>query len=131
MKFTGLIPSLLVEDIDETMDFYRTHFGFEVLSQLPSASDCQWALMKRNDVVVMFQSKASIRPDLAKAIPSSPGGGMSLFIKVDQVADLYDAVVDQTEMVGHLEQGVNGHLEFTLVDPNGYFITFSEPEPSY
>ena len=129
MQFSALTPSLLVDDIHETVEYYQTHFGFETLQALPNASEAmECALMKRNSVVLMFQCKANLKSKLANRVSSTTGAGISLMIEVDDAGELFDSVLDKVELVTELEESTAGGLEFSVLDPNGYLITFTETQ---
>lgn len=124
MELQGLTPSLLVDNIRHTVDFYHTNFGFEVLTTMPQGEAYEWAMVKRNEVVLMFQAKSALKGKLASAVGQA-GAGISLHIAMEGVQQLFEDVYDEVEMVCELDESPSGGMEFTILDPNGYLVTFS------
>ncbi len=125
MKLNGLTPSLLVDNIRQTVDFYHNNFGFEVLTTMPTGDAYEWAMMKRNDVVMMFQAKSALKGKMTNVSAGQSGAGISLHIAMEGVQDLFEEVYDDVEMVCELDESPSGGMEFTILDPNGYLVTFS------
>ena len=125
MKLNGLTPSLLVDNIRTTVDFYHSNFGFEVLTTMPTGDAYEWAMVKRNDVVLMFQAKSALKGKMANVTGSKTGAGISLHIAMEGVEDLFNDVYEEVEMVCELDESPSGGMEFTILDPNGYLVTFS------
>jgi lactoylglutathione lyase len=64
-----LTPNLMVEDVAQTLAFYRETLGFQVLTTLPDAAPFDFAIVGRDDVQLMFQS----RPSLSENVPALTG----------------------------------------------------------
>jgi len=127
MKFQSLTPNLMVEDVSKTLNYYEKILGFTTLRTIPEKGGVlDWGMMKRNDVVMMFQSRKSLADDLPAMQGRKPGGGMTLYIKMEGVPDLYNDLQDKVEIVADLEDTFYGTTEFSIIDLNGYVVTFAE-----
>ncbi len=72
----------------------------------------------------MFQHKPGYqKPDL---YGTRPGGVWDAYIRMQGVAELYEAVKDRVEIKMPLTKQPYGDSEFEVRDPNGYILVFSE-----
>ena len=56
------------------------------------------------------------------------GGTLTLFIRVSGIGAVYESLAPQVTVVMPLEKKWYGVTEFAFTDPDGYVITFAEPE---
>jgi len=58
-----------------------------------------------------------------------PGGGLTFYIKVDRITELHeDLFNNDVEIIAELESTFYDTIEFSIVDVNGYVLTFSEEQ---
>lgn len=128
MKLNSLTPNLMVVDVHQTIEYYEDVLGFTVLKTMPeTGSDLDWAMVKRNDVILMFQSSSSLRNEIPKLAGAKPGGGLTLYIKVNDIDNLYQSFKDnEVEIISGIEDTFYETTEFSIIDINGYVIVFSE-----
>lgn len=129
MKLNSLTPNLMVNDVEETIEFYTDILGFTVLMTVPETGKLDWAMVKRNDVVMMFQTKKSLSSELPRLAGEKPGGGLTFYIKVDRISELHEELYNnEVEIISELESTFYNTIEFSVVDLNGYVLTFSEEQ---
>lgn len=129
MKLNSLTPNLMVNDVEETIEYYTDILGFTVLMTVPEKGKLDWAMVKRNDVVMMFQSKKSLSSELPRLAGEKPGGGLTFYIKVDRITELHEQLFhNEVEIISDLESTFYNTIEFSIVDVNGYVLTFSEEQ---
>lgn len=116
-KFADITPSLITPDIEGTIYFYVNKLGFTVLKTIPEKGQPDWVMLKRNNVILMFQ-----RVNLSNVRT----GCHSLYIRVENIRPFHDEVEQQVEIVSALEHTFYDTLEFSILDNNGYLITFAE-----
>lgn len=127
MTLKTLTPNLMVNDVEETIEFYTDVLGFTLLMTVPETGKLDWAMVKRNDVVIMFQSKKSLTSELPRLKGEKPGGGLTFYIKVDRITELHEELYhNEVEIISDLESTFYDTIEFSIVDLNGYVLTFSE-----
>jgi len=56
------------------------------------------------------------------------GGTLTLFIEVERIAEAYAALKDRVRVVMPFEKKWYGVTEFAFTDPDGYIITYAEPD---
>lgn len=129
MKLNSLTPNLMVNDVEETIEYYTDILGFTVLMTVPETGKLDWAMVKRNDVLMMFQSKKSLSSELPRLAGEKPGGGLTFYIKVDRITELHEELFNnEVEIISDLESTFYNTIEFSIVDVNGYVLTFSEEQ---
>ena len=125
----SLTPNLMVNDAEETIEYYTDILGFTLLRTVPEKGELDWAMVKKNDVLMMFQSSKSLKNNLPRLKGEKPGGGLTFYIKVDGVSLLHDELLENgAELISELESTFYDTLEFSIVDVNGYVLTFSEEQ---
>ncbi|MCB0400991.1 MAG: VOC family protein [Flavobacteriales bacterium] len=123
----SLTPNLMVNDVEETIEFYTDMLGFTLLMTVPETGKLDWAMVKRNEVVIMFQSKKSLSSELPRLAGEKPGGGLTFYIKVDRITEVHEELFNNgVEIIADLESTFYNTIEFSIVDCNGYVLTFSE-----
>jgi uncharacterized glyoxalase superfamily protein PhnB len=129
MKLNSLTPNLMVNDVEETVEYYTDVLGFTLLMTVPEIGKLDWAMVKRNDVVIMFQTKKSLSSDLPRMAGEKPGGGLTFYIKVDRITEIHEELFNnEVEIISDLESTFYNTIEFSVVDVNGYVLTFSEEQ---
>jgi len=110
-----------VKDLARTADFYET-IGFR-----RGKEETDRATFYVNWFFVTFvaQDQEADEHLRKEAEASTKGAGMSVYIKVDDIADYHEAVVAQgMEPEGAPEIRPSGNREFALRDPDGYNLVF-------
>ena len=121
-----LTPNLMVEDVARTLVFYRETLGFEVLTTLPEQEPFAFAMVKRDGVELMFQSRASLSENVPALSGAPIGSSQTFYIEVTGIQDLYERLRDRVEIVVDFHDTFYGTQEFYFRDINGYILSFSE-----
>jgi uncharacterized glyoxalase superfamily protein PhnB len=121
-----LTPNMMVEDVQATLTFYRDVLGFEVLTTLPDTAPFDFAIVRRDAVELMFQSRASLSENVPALTGSPIGASQTFYIEVSGLKDLYEQVRGRAEIVVDLHTTFYGTQEFYFRDNNGYILSFSE-----
>ena len=121
-----LTPNLMVEDVGWTLDFYRETLGFEILTTLPKQAPFDFAIVQRDGVELMFQSRLSLSENVPALTGSPIGASQTFYIEVTGIRDLYESLRDKVEIVVDFHTTFYGTQEFYFRDINGYIIAFSE-----
>ncbi|MCG9479577.1 MAG: VOC family protein [Actinomycetia bacterium] len=122
-----LTPNLIVDNVQETIDFYQNMLGcFELISRDPVKGDLDWALMRCEDVEIMFQSKKSLKDFIPDFMNENRGGNIIIYIEIDNIDSFYDWVKQRVTIVRKLHPTPYQAKEFLIRDCNGFIITFAE-----
>ena len=121
----SLSPNIFVKDIKATIAFYK-QLGFEVAMSVPEGGDeLVWAMVVNGRVTVMFQTFDSLGDDLQE-VKREDGGSLLFYIKLKNILNFIDLLKDKVTVVKGLEKTFYGATEFSILDNNGYLLTFAE-----
>ena len=127
MKFSSLVPNLVTTDVARALAFYRDVLGFSVTMHVPDEAPFVFVGLQRGEVTVFLNAIEAVRQDLPDVPSLSPGhSGVSMFVQVEGVRDLWDALRGKTTVIMPIKDQWYGMTEFAITDPDGYVITFAE-----
>jgi uncharacterized glyoxalase superfamily protein PhnB len=84
--------------------------------------------VKTGDVQVYLNSPGPAFEEYPALSDRPIGGTLTLFITVDDIRGSYDQLKDRVKVVMPLQKKWYGVTEFAFLDPDGYIITFAQPE---
>ena len=122
MNIRQVTPVLLVEEIEPVLPFWE-RLGFERTTEVPEGDRHGFVILARDDVQIMYQSRTSVRNDIA-ALADAPAGGTFLFLVVDDL-DAFAERVDATPVVPR-RKTFYGADELIVREPAGNVITFAQ-----
>ena len=122
----SLSPNIFVKNINATIEFYK-QLGFVVTTSVPETGDLVWVMMACGNVTVMFQTFESLGNDLLE-ISRSNGGSLLFYIRLKNIRDYYQNLRDKVIVLKELATTFYGATEFSIMDNNGYVLTFAEDE---
>ena len=118
--------NLMVDDVDKTLAYY-TSLGFRIVHKSPEAGPAYWAFVKKDQVELFFQSRASLVEEFSELESYERGGSLTLWFRVDNISQWYEEIKDKTEIIRPF--GItpyNGAKEFVVIDLNGFILHFSD-----
>lgn len=121
-----LSPNIFVENINETINFYKK-IGFQTVMSVPDEGDFVWVMMTSGNVNFMFQTFESLGSELPE-ISRKNGGSLLLYIQLENIREFHDKIKDKVTIIKGLEKTFYGATEFSILDNNGYVLTFAENE---
>lgn len=127
MKLKSLIVNLMVADVQQSVDFYSRIFGFEVITSVPGENELVFALVKLDDVSIMFQSMKSFAEAMPAYKNEKIGGSVLLYVDVNNIQEVYrKAKEGNVEVAVEMHKTFYGTTEFAIKDVDGYLISFAE-----
>ena len=121
MKITSV---LLVDEIEKSLPFWVERMGFEKTVQVPDGNRLSFVILVRDGAELMLQTIASARRDAPVFVPEGPASRASLFIEVEDFADVIKrlegypvALAEHTTFYGMREIGV--------IEPGGHNAIFA------
>ncbi len=122
--FFGVLPVFLVDDIVQTVEYYRDVLGFEVdfLYGDPPA----YASVSRDDAIINFsRSEPSGRRN--SITTAGAGNGTDAYIVVSDVEDVFDEFKSHgAKIVTAIVSQEYGMREFQIEDCNQYRLALAE-----
>ena len=120
----SISPNFFVRDINQTIAFYK-ELGFSVVMTVPETGNFDWVMMNKGKVNFMFQSFSSIGDDLPQ-ISRNDGGSLLLYIQVTGILAFFETLKGKATIVSDLQKTFYGATEFSILDCNGFVLTFAE-----
>lgn len=128
-RFTAqsLSNSLTVDDVQESLRWYRDIVGFEVARTMEHEGTLHGAVLSAGDAGILIN-----QDDGAKGHDRVKGQGFSLYFTTDQDIDELAAGIRARggELVSEPEDMPWGARIFELRDPTGYKIVVGKPTTS-
>ena len=137
MGFKKLTPNYSVRDVKESVRFYQDMLGFKLVIAVPDgtnsienemqdAKEYSTAMMKKDDVFVMFLKHDSFENGAQAFRGITTGASVLFYIDVSDIEDLYIRLKGKVEVEKELETTWYGMREFYIKDCNGYVLGFGE-----
>lgn len=127
MDFKKIAPNLIVDDLAETMDFYRFQLGFTIMDAYPFDPPFDWAILHRDEIEIRFRSKVNLSKEYLILKEKEMSGAFSLFIRMKGIREFYDEVKsNDVSIISDLKRTYYGTEEFAIQDCNGFILTFAE-----
>jgi uncharacterized glyoxalase superfamily protein PhnB len=121
----SLSPNIFVNNMAETIAFYKT-LGFQTTMSVPeTGDDFVWVMMVNGSVTFMFQTFQSLADDLPE-ISRTSGASQLLYINLKNIKDYFEEIKDKVKVLKGLETTFYGATEFSIKDNNNYVLTFAQ-----
>lgn len=123
--FFGAVPVFLVDDIEQTVSYYRDVLGFEV-DFLFGGPPPTYASVSRDDAILNFTTADP--PGSRNSIKSSGSErGVDTYVVVSDVDEVYEEVSERgANIVVPITSFDYGMREFAVEDINGYRLSIAE-----
>lgn len=123
----SLSPNIFVNNLNETIDFYRS-IGFSLAMTVPeTGNEFIWAMMVNGNVTFMFQTFESLGQELPD-VSRTNGGSLLLYIKLKKIREYFGLIHEKVTVLKPLETTFYGATEFSILDNSNYVLTFAEDE---
>jgi len=122
----SLSPNFFVRDLNKTIEFYKI-LGFSIVTTVPESGELDWAMMACGKVTVMFQTFKNLADKLPE-ISRKDGGSLLLYIQLIGIRAFFESIKNKIPILHGLEKTFYGATEFSVIDNNGYVLTFAEDE---
>jgi len=134
--YKKITTNIIVSSVNETIDFYGEVLGFSLVMAVPEdsqqivttrdvATPLGFAIIKRDDVELMIQSRKSLVKELPSLADSPVGTSFTLYIQVDDLEALFNCIKGKVDIIEDLHLTFYGAQEFCIRDRSGYILTFA------
>ena len=120
-----LTPVLVVDALEPVLSFWTDRLGFEVTVTVPHEDRLGFAILVKDQVEIMYQSRASVAADAPK-VGDYVTGSPVLFIEVEDV-DSIEKKLKGVEVVVPRRQTFYGMDEIFVRAPCGTVVGFAAP----
>ncbi|MGC9358821.1 MAG: VOC family protein [Anaerolineae bacterium] len=123
MVWKQVVPMLQVNDVNETIAYYREALGFVLGLVWPNASDPRYATVSRGEITFAFTI------DLGTSegnFIAEKGNGVVLYLLVEDVDAAYEELSSRGAIIVQDLVEFAGRRQFSVGDINGYMLAVSE-----
>jgi len=121
-----LTPVLVVDEIEPCLPFWIDRLGFEKTVEVPEGSRLGFAILQKDGVEVMYQSRESVEKDIPALVPPRGGHSVALFIEVSDVGAV-ERALGGFEVILPRRKTFYGMDEVGLREPGGNAVIFAQP----
>jgi len=124
-----LEPMIYVSDIEASIKFYSEILNFKVVEYYPDDKNPRWVAIQIGDQ--RFAMGNTFKNINHKYHPNGiNGSGVHFYIIVENIEEVYQKLKSSVSIIDKLEKKPWGNTEFAIKDPDGYLISFSDPNKS-
>jgi uncharacterized glyoxalase superfamily protein PhnB len=117
-----LTPNLIVDSVEECLRFWVDRLGFARTVEVPHGDRLGFVILKRGDVELMLQSRASLQQDVP---PIADGAYRAvLYVDVPDLAPIREALTGWP-LVTPERTTFYGARELIVRDPAGHVVFFA------
>ena len=125
MAVKRITPVLYVKQIEPCVIFWVDRLGFKKTVEVPDGDRLGFVILERDGLEIMYQSFSSAEKDAPAAAREINGGRTFLYIEVDRLETVMDAMKGANVVVP-LRTTFYGAKEIGVKDPAGHVIVFAE-----
>lgn len=134
--YKKLTTNMMVENVNDTVDFYGDVLGFEFVMGVPLNTQeivtarqkertLGFAMVKCGTVEIMFQAKNSMTEEIPGFHDMDVGASLTFYIDVENITALYKKLSGKVTIIRDMQTTFYGKQEFYIRDCNGYVLTFA------
>ena len=127
MKLLRLTPVLMVETIEPVLPFWVDKLGFRKTTEVPHGERLGFAILERDGIEVMYQTRASVADDVTP-LAGAPMQGTFLFFQVQDLDDI-ERRLKGVQPVVPRRKTFYGADELIVKAPCGNAVTFAQFPP--
>jgi uncharacterized glyoxalase superfamily protein PhnB len=125
MSVKRITPVLYVKEVEPCIAFWVERMGFKTTAEVPDGGRIGFVILQKDGYEIMYQSFSSAEKDAPAALEEINGGRTFLYVEVDHVQDVIDAMKG-AKVVVPLRTTFYGAKEIGVKDPAGHVIVFAE-----
>lgn len=118
-----LVPLLYVDNVDDSVAFYRDQLGFRLAATWEPDGKLAWCRMEREGAAVMLQQACD-----EDGPADQRGRGVGFFFHCDDAAAFHRELAVRGLSVAPPELAFYGMTQVFVKDPDGYQLCFQSAE---
>ncbi len=126
MTTKGIVVELMVNNMEETIQFYEEILGFQTLIKEEREGLLEWAKLELQGFQVSFKPEAKMKEEVAFMKNKDIGGTLSVCIGVGDLTAYYEIIEDKFRVLNYPHLTPCGSTQFSMLDPNGSLRTNPE-----
>lgn len=81
LQLKAFTPNLMVKDVNQTVKYYTDILGFRLVQSYPNSGIYNWAMVRKENATIMFQSSVSLKDEFKELENYDRGGALTFFIR--------------------------------------------------
>ncbi|MDR1066185.1 MAG: VOC family protein [Clostridiales bacterium] len=127
LMYKSMTANLMVESVDDSVEFYQNILGFSVVASVPNESGkLQFAILSKDNLTLMLQDKGNLTEEYPILNTDKVRPSVTLYIMADNFDEFYHELKERHEILRDAHTTFYGSKEFAIADNNGYVLTFAE-----
>jgi hypothetical protein len=123
MKIT---PVLIVDAIEPCLPFWVDRLGFAVTVTVPHEEKLGFAILAKDGVDLMYQTRASVAADAPATLDAERGHTVALFVEVPDL-DAVERALGGVPLILPRRTTFYGMHEIGVREPGGNVVVFAQP----
>lgn len=123
MTIKSIIPELITNDIEGTIEFYTKILGLEIVSVFPKENS-EWVKLGKANNYIMFETAKSLGEIIPELECKTIGGSFNIYFEVENIEEMYNKIKDYVEVTYPLNG--NTFKQFAIKDVNGYNLLIGQ-----
>ena len=124
-RMQSLSPVLITDAIEPCLPFWTDRLGYELCAQIEHGGRIGFALLVKDGVTIMYQSRASVADDLPQLEGRDLDPSACLYIGVDDL-DAVETSLAGVERVVERRTTFYGKAEIAVREPAGSLVIFAQ-----
>jgi|SRR6267142_2642127 len=120
-----ITPILFVESLEPCVKFWTERMGFEKTIEVPDGDKLAFALLKKGELEIMYQSFDSADKSDPMVGVLARKGPSFLYIEVADLKEIVTAL-QGIDLASAVHDTFYGAKELSVKDPAGHFISFAQ-----
>lgn len=125
VELQSLAPVLVVEAIEPCLPFWQERLGFELVASVPEGDRLGFAMLAKDGVTLMYQSRESVRKDIPALAETSSA---VLYLSVASI-DVVQSRLEGLTPVVPRRTTFYGATEIGVKEPGGSLVMFAQHAP--
>ena len=123
MKVNQIALELMVRDVAETVEFYKSALGFELLMSEEEEGKMYWAKLGMKEFYVSFKEEQRLKREVDFMKDQFIGGSIAICLQVEDLTGFHNKVSEACDLLDHPHLTPCGATQFSMKDNNGYIVT--------
>lgn len=125
--YKNITTNLMVASVDASVKFYQEVLGLEVVASVPAKNQTlQFAILAKEAMTLMLQEKENLSEEYPILAAKKIQPSITLYITVENFEEFYTTIKSNYPIYTEPHKTFYGANEFTITDPDGYVLTFTE-----
>ena len=127
--FKNITPNLMVEDVRETIVFYKDVLGFSIIDSVQNEDGIfTFAILQKEGLLLMLHQRLDLIEEYPTLHTDAVHPSLTLYTTVANLEKLFEEVSKKTTVLKEINTTFYGAKEFAVTDNNGYVWTFAQAE---